>query len=168
MVHKPCGVFNPSFPCMKTNLKTKMKYCQGAYPQPLETRSTSQVSQDEPNTKAQPTVTPRPSSARTAKTRLVTHQSTNRSIVPFNAWLISKFGSYICCDLVTAKAVIAYLYKYAYKKADTIRARIFYGKNEIKAYRSCRYISSPEAMRHIFAFNSQERTAIGSASVHPP
>ena len=61
-----------------------------------------------------------------------------------------KYDSHICVDFVTAKAVIAYLYKYAYKRADTITARITYGKDEIEAYRSVRYISSSEAMWHMF------------------
>ncbi|CAN0552049.1 unnamed protein product, partial [Laminaria digitata] len=35
MVHKKCGTFNPSAPCMKTDPKTKRKYCKMHYPQPF-------------------------------------------------------------------------------------------------------------------------------------
>ena len=59
--------------------------------------------------------------------------------------------------LVAGKAVIAYLYKHAYKPADSTGAKITYNGNEIEAYRSVRYFSSSEAMWHIFGFRSQER-----------
>ena len=35
MVHKKCGTVNPSAPCMRTDSKTKRKYCQKRYPQPF-------------------------------------------------------------------------------------------------------------------------------------
>jgi len=70
---------------------------------------------------------------------------------------LMKYDSHICVDLVTANAVIAYLYKYAYKKADTITARITHGNDEIEAYRSARYISSSEAMWHMFGFETNRR-----------
>ena len=35
MVYIKCGAFNPSSPCMKTDPKTKNKYCQKHYPQPF-------------------------------------------------------------------------------------------------------------------------------------
>lgn len=35
MVHKPCGDFNTSAPCMKTHPQTKAKGFQKAYPQPF-------------------------------------------------------------------------------------------------------------------------------------
>ena len=57
-----------------------------------------------------------------------------------------KYDAHICVDLITDRAVIAYLYKYCFKLADYLRARILYNNNEIKAYRSVRYISSSEAM----------------------
>ena len=59
----------------------------------------------------------------------------------------------ISVDLVTTKAAIAYLYQYVYKKADPITARITYGKDEIEAYRSVRYVSSSEAMWRMFGFH---------------
>ena len=59
--------------------------------------------------------------------------------------------------MVTGKAVIAYLYKHAYKTADSTQAKITYSGNEIEAYRSVCYISSSEAMWQICRFRSQER-----------
>ena len=81
----------------------------------------------------------------------------NRDIVPYNPYLIMKYDCHIRIDMVTGRAVIAYLYKYAYKPADSTRAKTTYNGNEIEAYRSVRYISSSEAMWQIFGFRSQER-----------
>ena len=80
----------------------------------------------------------------------------NRDIVPYNPYLIMKYNCHTCVDMVTGKAVIAYLYKYAYKPADSTRAKVTYNGN-VRAFRSVRYISSSEAMWHIFGFRSQER-----------
>ena len=81
----------------------------------------------------------------------------NRDIAPHNPYLIMKCDCRISIAMVTGKAVIAYLYKYAYTPADSTRAKITYNGNEIEAYRSVRYISSSNAMWHIFGFRSQER-----------
>ena len=40
VVHKKCGTFNPSAPCMKTDPKTKRKYCKMHYPQPFRSSLT--------------------------------------------------------------------------------------------------------------------------------
>ncbi|CAN0261560.1 unnamed protein product [Ectocarpus sp. 12 AP-2014] len=119
---------------MKSNPKTKKKYCQKHYPQPFR------------------------SSLQTNKCGRAEYRRLNNDIVPYNLYLLMKYDCHICFDLVTAKAVIAYLYKYAYKKEDSVRARVTYKDNEIEAYRSVRYISSSEAMWHIFGFHTQERT----------
>ncbi|CAN0601734.1 unnamed protein product, partial [Ectocarpus sp. 12 AP-2014] len=81
----------------------------------------------------------------------------NRDVVPYNPYLLMKYDSHICVDLVTAKAVLAYLYKYTFKKQDTTTARITYGNNETEADRSVRYISSSEAMWHMFGFCTSQR-----------
>lgn len=57
----------------------------------------------------------------------------------------------------------------AYKLADTVKARILYGDDEIEASRSVRYISASEAMWHIFGFKTQEGTPSASLLfVHVP
>ena len=38
-------------------------------------------------------------------------QIDNRYIVPYNPYLLMKYDCHICVDLVTANAVIAYIYK---------------------------------------------------------
>ena len=51
-----------------------------------------------------------------------------------------KFDCHICCDLVTAKSIVAYLYKYCFKGRDMATAKIMFEGNEIEAYKSIRYI----------------------------
>ena len=72
--------------------------------------------------------------------------------------ILPPYYEHICVDLITDGAVIAYLHKYCFKLADYLRARILYNNNEIEAYRSVRYISSSEAMWHIFGFRTHFRT----------
>ncbi|CAM9911239.1 unnamed protein product [Ectocarpus sp. 13 AM-2016] len=157
MVHKKCGIFNPSAQCMKTNPKTKKKYCQKNYPQPfrssLQTNKCGRAEHRRLDNGDKATI-----KCKNGENETVDAEIDNRDIVPYNPYLLMKYNCHICFDLVTAKAVIAYLYKYAYKKEDSVRARVTYKDNEIEAYRSVRYISSSEAMWHIFGFHTQERT----------
>ncbi|CAN0502767.1 unnamed protein product, partial [Laminaria digitata] len=157
MVHNKCGTFNPSAPCMKTDPKTKRKYCKMHYPQPFR----SSLALNEKSGRAEYRRLDNDDSAtikcKNGQNKTVEATIDNRYIVPYNPYLIMKYDCHICIDIVTGKAVIAYLYKYAYKPADSTRAKITYNGNEIEAYRSVRYISSSEAMWHIFGFRSQER-----------
>ena len=155
-IHKKCGKHCPSAPCMKVDPKTKRKYCQKHYPQPfrssMHTNNQGRAEYTRLNNGDKATIRCKNGANKTVDTEI-----DNRDVVPYNPYLLMKYDSHICVDLVTAKAVIAYLYKYAYKKADTVTARITYGKNEIEAYRSVRYISSSEAMWHMFGFRTNDR-----------
>ena len=157
MVHKKCGTFNPSAPCIKTDPKTKRKCCKMHYPQPFR----SSLALNERSGRAEYRHLDNNDSAtikcKDGQNKTVETTIDNRSIVPYNAYFIMKYDCHICIDMVTGKAVIAYLYKYAYKPADSTRAKITYNGNGIEAYRSVRYISSSEAMWHIFGFRPQER-----------
>ena len=157
MVHNKCGTFNPSAPCMKTDPKTKRNFCKMHYPQPFrislalnEKSGRAEYRRLDNNDSA--TIKCKNGENKTVETTI-----DNRNIVPYNPCLIMKYDCHICIDIVTGRAVIAYLYKYAYKPADSTRAKITYNGNETEAYRSVRYISSSEAMWHIFGFRSQER-----------
>lgn len=75
----------------------------------------------------------------------------------------------MCVDSLLDRAVISYLYKYGYKLADTVKAQILYGDDEVQAYRSVRYISASEAIWHIFGFLTQARTpSVNLLFVHQP
>ena len=169
MIHKPCGTFNPSAPCMKTDSKTKRKYCQKRYPQPFRNVSNMNSPSGRAEYKRLDNGDTAEIKTKNGENKTVTFTVDNRFIVPYNAFLTSKYDSHICVDYVTGRAVIAYLYKYTYKLQDTTRARVIYGKDEIEAYRSVRYISSSEAMWHIFGFRTQDRTpSVNLLFVHLP
>ena len=159
--HKKCGKHNPSAPCMKVNPKTKQKYCQKNYPQPfrssMHTNSSGRAEYTRLNNGDRATIRCKNGANKTVHNKTVDTEIDNRDVVPYNPYLLMKYDSHICVDLVTAKAVIAYLCKCAYKRADTITARTTYGKDEIEAYGSVRYISSSEAMWHMFGFHTNER-----------
>ena len=82
----------------------------------------------EPNTNVLITLTGPLSSAKNGENKTVDTVIDNRGIISYNPYLLMKYDCHICVDLVTAMAVIAYLYKCTYKKADTIRAGVSYGK----------------------------------------
>lgn len=155
-IHKKCGKHNPSSPCMKVNPKTKHKYCSKHYPQPfrtsMHTNTSGRAEYTRLNNGDKATI-----KCKNGENKTVDTEIDNRDVVPYNPYLLMKYDSHICIDLVTANAVIAYLYKYAYKKEDGVTARITYGKDEIEAYRSVRYISSSEAIWHMFGFHTNDR-----------
>ncbi|CAM9437982.1 unnamed protein product [Laminaria digitata] len=148
MVHQKCGDFNPNAPCMTTCKKTDNKLCSKHYPQPFHEHTTTNAS------------TGRADRHKTinGERRTVETDIDNQWIVPYNPFLLMKFDCHICCDLVTAKAVIAYLYKYCFKGRDMAKAKILLEGNEIEAYKSI--ISSSEAMWRIFGYAMQYRTPI--------
>ena len=145
MVHKKDGTFNPAAPCMKTDPKTKRKYCKKHHPQPFR----SSLAIHEKSERAEYRRLDNNDSAtikcKNGQNKTVEATIDNRDIVPYNPYLIMKYDCHIFVDMVTGKAVIAYLYKYAHKPADSTRAKITYNGNEIEAFRSVRYISSSEA-----------------------
>ena len=158
MVHQKCGQFNPNAPCMTTDKQSSHKYCSKHYPQPFRDAFTT-------NSKTGRAEYRRMDNGDTATIRRkdgdnesVETDIDNRYIVPYNPYLLMKYDCHICVDLVTANAVIAYIYKYCYKGSDLAKARILYGGDEIEAYKSIRYISSSEATWRIFGFDMQKRS----------
>ncbi|CAM9630373.1 unnamed protein product [Ectocarpus sp. 13 AM-2016] len=73
MIHKKCGKHNPSAACMKVDPKTKRACCQKHYPQPF--RSSMHTN----------------------------NRGRAEDVVPYNPYLLMKYDSHICVDLVTAK-----------------------------------------------------------------
>lgn len=157
-VHHKCGNFNPNAPCMSTDRKTNKKHCSKQFPQPFRTNFTT-------NPKTGRAEYRRLDNGDTAKVKqkngdnkYVETDIDNRYVVPYNPYLLMKYDCHICFDLVTANAVVAYIYKYCHKGVDLSRARVLYDGNEIEAYKSVRYISSSEAMWRIFGFDMQSRS----------
>ena len=70
-----------------------------------------------------------------------------------------KYDCHICVDVVTAKAVVAYLYKTCFKGKEMAKAKVLVDRNDIEAHRSIRYISTSEAMWRIFRYDMQQCTS---------
>ncbi|CAM9746325.1 unnamed protein product [Phaeothamnion confervicola] len=70
----------------------------------------------------------------------------NRWIVPYNPYLLMKYDCHINVDLISADAVVKYLYKYVNKGVDFAAACVACDGDEIEAYLTARYISASEAV----------------------
>lgn len=88
---------------------------------------------------------------------------TNRHVVPYNPYLLSKFGCHINVEVSTSITSVKYLYKYVYRGHDhTVVDLSTLNTNgnpppcdEVQEYVDARYILAPEAIWRIFAFDLQ-------------
>ena len=64
--------------------------------------------------------------------RLTVEAEVDNALQPLD-YLIMKVDSHICCELVTAKVVVACLYKHCFKGRDMAKAKIIFEENEIEA-----------------------------------
>ncbi|CAM9593390.1 unnamed protein product, partial [Ectocarpus fasciculatus] len=158
MVHQKCGEFNPNAPCMTTDKKTNRKTCSKHYPQPFRDAFTTNPKTGRAEYRRLDNRDTATIKQKNGDNKYVETEVDNRYSVPYNPYLLMKYDCHICCDLVTAMAVVAYIYKYCYKGPDLAKARVLYDGNEIEAYKSIRYISSSEAMWRIFGFDMQSRS----------
>ena len=95
----------------------------------------------------------------------------NQWVVPYNRDLCIKYDAHINVERVAVRSVIKYLYKYIHKGHDraTIvieginggndidQPRQYGGRNEIKEYLDCRYVSAIESCWRIFEFSLQHQ-----------
>eukprot|EP00985_Skeletonema_marinoi_P007688 scaffold3425_cov104-Skeletonema_marinoi.AAC.1 len=80
----------------------------------------------------------------------------NRSVVPYNAYLLLKYRCHINVQFVVSVASIKYLFKYNFKGEDLLTVGTLNVDDEVDAYITKRYISSISAVWNIFEFNMQE------------
>ena len=81
----------------------------------------------------------------------------NRHVVSYNAYLLLRFNCHINVDLVTADAVVKYLYKYVHKGEDFAKAKILCDGDEIEAYQTSRYITASEAIWRLLGYEMEYR-----------
>ena len=166
MIHGPCGVLNPTSPCMKDGK------CQKHYPKDFQ-----ETTQE--NYNGYPIY----------RRRNIGHyvevrggiQLDNRWVVPYNFKLIEKYNAHINVELCNSVLAIKYLYKYVYKGHD--RATIVFSQpisetnqqasnepiDEIKMYLDARYISSSESIWRIFHYKMHGRTPnVQRLAIHLP
>ena len=164
MLHGPCGADNPKCPCMKDG------QCSKSFPKPFCQRTS--IGDD-----CYPTYRrrcPGPGESAGGHTTSVRVSRTgqhvvmdNRSVVPYNPWLLLKFRAHINVEFCASIKAIKYLYKYVYKGSDkatvTMEANqqdrvdvvIRDNQDEPQVYESKRYIGASEACWRIFNFSLQ-------------
>ncbi|XP_015160967.1 uncharacterized protein [Solanum tuberosum] len=105
MIHGPCGNFNPSNSCMQKDGKCKFKY-----PKQL-TEQTTNGKNSYPLYKRPKMITP---------IKVRGHNIDNSWTVPYNPFLLKKFGCHINVEICSDIKVIKYIYKYICKGHDKI------------------------------------------------
>ncbi|XP_056642867.1 uncharacterized protein LOC130449210 [Diorhabda sublineata] len=170
-VHAPCGQLNMFAKCMMNG------QCKKFYPKPYRTHTSLHMGGNKrPEYK-------RPDDGRTIYVDANRCRVTNRRIVPYNAYLLSKYQCHINIEVVGSFYTMKYLHKYIQKGSDSITLRIGDGNNdgntrahsqpttelqktpietlvidEIKNYQDYRYVSAMEAMWRILEFRMHDRS----------
>jgi len=93
----------------------------------------------------------------------------NRSIVPYNSYLLKKYNAHINVEVCTTVNAIKYIHKYIYKGSDLTTVSIEDDYDEINMHIQMRYLGPTQAAWQIFGFPVHEKKpAIEVLSVHEP
>jgi hypothetical protein len=93
----------------------------------------------------------------------------NRWVIPYCPFLSKHFNAHINIELCSSISVFKYLFKYVYKGGDRTTAVLQNEVNEIKDYVDAHYLSTPEAVWHLFGFKMHHRSpAIQCLQIHLP
>ncbi|CAL1379667.1 unnamed protein product [Linum trigynum] len=146
MIHGPCGPSSPNAQCMKNGICTKH------FPKQFCTQTTI----DENGF----------AKYRRQDTGTVTVNRTevdNRYVVPYNRYLLLRFGAHINVEFCNRSRAIKYLFKYINKPADRATSTLVGNQisntntqvsdssagarhiDEVKAFLDCRYVTAREA-----------------------
>ncbi|XP_035841424.1 uncharacterized protein LOC110919764 [Helianthus annuus] len=155
MMHGPCGLLNPSSPCMHNGVCSKgypKNYCEETF-----IRNYGWPCYKRPN------------NSRVVKVGSQDINLDNRYVVPYNRELLVKYGCHINVEWCNQGMLVKYLFTYINKGPDratvvlegaqnrTTFASLLHNENEIEEYLNCRYISSIEACWKIFEFEMKYR-----------
>ena len=144
MIHGPCGIHNPSSPCMVDGK------CSKYYPREFTTTTST-------NKNGYPTYKRR-DNGRYIKKRGVSINIDNRWIVPYNPYLSQKYNCHINVEICSSIKSVKYLYKYIYKGEDRVLISLVNPKNEIAKFINARYVSASEGIWRLFNFGLQQRS----------
>ena len=133
MMHGPCGTDNPNNVCMDKGQCTK------SFPKPFQAETAM--------TDSYPTYK-RPDNGRTVVIKGATLD--NRWVVPYNPYLLSKYGAHINVEAVSSIGCLKYMHKYVHKGHDS--AEVGFVVDEIETFINARYVSAPEAAYRLFEF----------------
>uniref|UniRef100_A0A183FBM3 Helitron_like_N domain-containing protein n=2 Tax=Heligmosomoides polygyrus TaxID=6339 RepID=A0A183FBM3_HELPZ len=159
MIHRPCGLLNPTSPCMKNGR------CSKKFPKPFRTDTSLSVDGY-------------PEYRRRDDGRFVMCRGTgmnNRFVVPYSPYLTRLFRAHINVEVCALLHVVKYVYKYVYKGSDRARVRLSRAgdeetvHDEIENYIDARYVCAPEAIHRVFGFNMQDRSvSVKRLQIHLP
>ncbi|CAB4425285.1 unnamed protein product [Rhizophagus irregularis] len=167
MMHGPCGVINPSAPCMKDGV------CQKHYPKRFQ-ENTQECNNGYP-------IYHRRDTGHFVETRDGI-QLDNRWVVPHNVKLVTKYNAHINVEICNSVLAVKYLYKYVYKGHDRATIALSQSDNignqqtsvpvevdEIKMYLDARYVSASESIWRIFHYKMHGRSPnVQRLAVHLP
>lgn len=151
MIHGPCGRLKPNCGCMEDGK------CRFKYPKQF-----SEVSEFGNDSYA--------NYRRSDNGDVVWKQGTpmdNRSVVPYNPYLLTRFGAHLNVELCASVKSVKYLYKYVYKGFDAVTVSIEPNgqekveRDEIKKFVDMRYLTPHEA----FFGGYQSSTCTGSLTL---
>jgi hypothetical protein len=145
MIHGPCGIPGTYSPCIKDN------HCSKRYPKKFVDKTSFDES-------GYPIYRRRNLGVTVLKKGVVLD---NRSVVPYNPYLIMKYQAHVNIELCNKSNCIKYLFKYITKGVDRVTASIEVGNeehvDEIKQFYDCRYLSPCESIWRIFQFDIHQR-----------
>lgn len=151
MVHGPCGVMNPTSPCMENGRCTKH------YPKDFQ--EFTQINDDG-----------YPLYRRRNDGRAVIighHEVDNRWVVPYSPYLSGKYNCHINVECASSLRSVKYPFKYIHKGGD--RATVEIEHDEISHYLQGRYLAASEATWRIFHFPIHDQTpSVYRLQVHLP
>ncbi|XP_021986432.1 uncharacterized protein LOC110882810 [Helianthus annuus] len=150
MIHGPCGVAKPNYPC------TVEGTCSKKFPKKFSEQTTL-------DSNGYPVHRRADSGFFVEKSGI---QLDNRSVVPYSKTLLRRYQAHINVEWCNQAASIKYLFKYINKGPDRAEfgfvqnadeGQLEDSKDEIKEYYDCRYLSACEATWRIFAFDVHYR-----------
>ncbi|EYB85550.1 hypothetical protein Y032_0296g1695 [Ancylostoma ceylanicum] len=160
MIHKKCGIEDPSSPCMRDGK------CSKRFPKQLCERTSMEVDGY-------------PKYRRRNRTTVDVNGVVYNDewIVPTNLYLLTKFNCHINLEICGTISAVKYLYKYIYKGPDRARVTIESETDgnanavvdEIKQHLNTRYVCPPQGLHRVFGFSMQEKShTVYRLAVHLP
>ena len=146
MVHGPCGEGNPKAPCMENGK------CSKGFKKSFQNETSIDFNMDVPKYRRR-----RPENGgrqiETKKNRIIT----NQDIVPYNVYLLLRYGCHINLEICTNARAAKYLYKYVTKGEDRAMVKTSIGSNfqavnEIDDYSDLRSFGPVESAWRLFSF----------------
>jgi hypothetical protein len=93
----------------------------------------------------------------------------NRSVVPYNPYLLKRYNAHINVEVCTTVSAIKYIHKYIYKGQDLATVRIEDDHDEIDMHIQARYLGPTQAAWQIFGYPvHEEKPSITVLPVHEP